>query len=197
MTDLKVIHGFMWEHPFALVSSVLPSGSISAVQVPVELSEDGKNLLFHVAAQNELVASFREARECLVVFMGPHAYVSPRWYDAPNVPTWNYMSAQVHGFAQVVTDPTSVIDSLKLLVGRYEPQEFTDSLFSDEDLEHVKKQSLGIVVVKIEIQKLEASFKLSQNRNKANFVNVVKELSKSEDAGAQAIAREMKKLPRA
>jgi transcriptional regulator len=165
------------------------------VNVPVELSQDSKSLLFHVASSDPIVSAFQsENPSCLVVFSGPHAYVSPRWYDAPNVPAWNYLSVQASGTPKVVSDAGEILESLKILVGRYESSEFTESLFSEEALAMVNQNVPGIVVVKLEIQKLEASFKLSQNRNEKSFLNIISELSKSSDPGAKAIALEMKKL---
>jgi transcriptional regulator len=138
---------------------------------------------------------FEQEQQSLVIFAGPHAYVSPRWYDHVNVPTWNYIAVHVYGKARLVTDADEMHELMKGLVDRYEGHIDVDSRYTIEGLpeDYLQSQMKGIVGFEISIDEVQASFKLSQNRDQKNYENVIAELQKSDDQTAQNVAQIMSK----
>jgi transcriptional regulator len=134
-----------------------------------------------MARANPQWRHFEDGREVLVIFTGPHAYISPAWYaSAPAVPTWNYTAVHAYGTPCIISDHHRFAHRLHELVEFYEsgreerwsgemPAEFRDRLMH------------GIVGVEIEITRLEGKFKLSQNRPTEDREPVIPALSASAD----------------
>jgi transcriptional regulator len=119
-----------------------------------------------------------------VLFHGPHAYVSPRWYATPGlVPTWNYALAQVSGTARLLPDAADVTRILQQLV-----QVFEGDAWSLDQVSQLPKLLPMIVGLEIDIDDTQAKFKLSQNRSPADINAVATALAHSPDGQAQATA---------
>lgn len=135
---------------------------------------------------NQLVAGCRAT----VVFTGPHAYISPRWYEpaTDNVPTWNYAVVHAHGTAQPVSDETAAYAWMQKMVHAHDPS-------WPLDLPERERKALlrGILVFQIVCERLDVKFKLSQNRSMNDRTGVVQGLE-SGNAGDQATARWMEKV---
>ena len=146
----------------------------------------------HIARANSQWKTFDENKEVLAVFFGAHAYLSPTWYEKPgeSVPTWNYISAHVYGVPRIVEDEAELLRLMKKLVGKYEG----DSGYRLENLppEFVEKQLKGIVGFRIEVTKIEASYKLAQTLDAYSYESVIERLGKSVDENSKEIAREMR-----
>jgi transcriptional regulator len=132
-------------------------------------------LTAHMARGNPQWRSFKNS-EVTVIFQGPHAYISPRWYSPSdkNVPTWNYAVVHAYGVPKIISDETASYSVLQRLIESHDPS-WTVEL-SDKDRRDMVQE---IVVFEIEIKKLEAKFKLSQNRSIKDVEAVMKELSSS------------------
>lgn len=166
---------------------------ILATHIPIELEPAGDNWMLrgHVAKGNQQWKHFESGEEVMVIFHGPHAYVSSSWYNHINVPTWNYIAVHVYGKVQLLNEEDLLL-SLKNLVNKYEKDSehpFSMDMMPEEDL---KKQLRGIVGFEILITKIEAQKKLSQNRNDEDYHNVIEKLENSEDANAMQTAKAMK-----
>jgi transcriptional regulator len=159
----------------------------------VESPDRGPALQGHFAKANPHWRLLEQDQKSLVIFSGPNAYVSPRWYDHVNVPTWNYIAVHVYGKPRLVTAPEEMRELLKRLVDRYEGQADAASRYAVERLpeDFLESQMKGIVGFEISVDEVQASFKLSQNRDQKNHDNVVAELRKSEDQKAQNVAQIM------
>jgi transcriptional regulator len=195
VTDEAVISKFIQQNSFATLISCDQQTPI-ATHLPLELVHNvsGEKFLYgHMARQNKHWQSFNSANDVLAIFSGPHAYVSARWYNQINVPTWNYMVAHVYGKPRLVTDHGELYDMLKQLVDRYEAHVVTGKPYKLETLpqEYVEKEMRGIVGFQIKINRIEAKFKLSQNRQQPDYDNVIAELQKSSDGNTLAIAHAM------
>src|SRR5262249_39789477 len=102
--DRAVLYDFLDRFGFATLVSVV-DGAPFGPPLPMLLDREGGRLLGHVARANPHWHGFDGEREALVVFHGPHAYVSPSWYAAAlAVPTWNYAAVHVYGRPRPVTD---------------------------------------------------------------------------------------------
>lgn len=120
-----------------------------------------------------------------------HSYISSSWYNHPNAPTWNYMSVHITGKLKVI-EGDKLWESVRRLTTRYE-QKFTNPVSLDTLPESVQKQMYGIVGFEISIDKIEAAFKLSQNRNDEDFENIVKQLRLSNELSPNIMADVMER----
>lgn len=185
----------MREQSFALMITA-PDGVPVASHIPLFLDQDGGRpgrLLGHMAKANPQWRAFDGKLEALALFWGPHAYVSPNWYETERmVPTWNYVTVHAYGKPRVLSDPDDAADVLKRLIAAYE-SEATGNWSMDRLPESfVDKQLNAIVAFEIPIERLEGKFKLSQNRSDADRAGVIKGLEGIGDADSLAIAQVMK-----
>ena len=149
-------------------------------------------LIGHVARANPQWQHFGAGTEALAIFTGPHAYISPSWYQTPNmVPTWNHVAVHVYGIPRVVEDTAAFGEILRLLVDEYESGRtapWRDELPADYKAGMMK----AIVGFEIEITRVEAKFKLSQNRKPEDIAGAVAALSQSENQTERELAALMK-----
>jgi transcriptional regulator len=196
VTDQEQIQAFMQANNFAtLVSSEggrLMASHLLFEVVPGDPAE--LTLYCHLARANDQWRSFRPDSEVLVIFGGAHTYISPRWYSAAdNVPTWNYQAVHAYGIPAIVNDQDELYGILARLVDRYEsnsganPEYHLDALPKDLVLEKMK----GIVGLRIRVTRLEAKFKLSQNRSEPERENIIIELRRRGDENSTQIAAAM------
>lgn len=197
-TDLPALFGLMRDFPFATLIAADPSGGVPlAAHVPVEVAEDDTGaavLRLHVSRANPLGKVLAAGARVRVIFQGPHHYISPSWYDHPNVPTWNYLAVHAEGPARELTGDelhTAMAD----LTRRYEsPHGERAALMENLPPDYVARELRGIVAAEISIEHLTGAWKLSQNRDAKNFAAVITELEKLDSADAVAIATEMRTL---
>ena len=158
----------------------------------MEIVEEGEHLRIngHMSRANPLWKMFEKNPEVLVIFQGPHTYVSPTWYNHVNVPTWNYQSVHIYGKPGMVTDKTETYGILKRLTDRYE----TRTTYRLETLpqDFVEKEMRGVAAFQIEVTRIEANYKLSQNRDDESYQNIVDHLEQREDDDSRSIAKAMR-----
>ena len=145
----------------------------------------------HMSKANPQWRQLEKTSEVLVIFQGPHTYISATWYNHLNVPTWNYQSVHVYGKPRLIKDHEESYGILKRLIDRYE----TNSPYKLETLrqDFVQKEMKGIAAFQIEVTKLEASYKLSQNRSDEDYWNVVSRLEERTDELSHQVAEAMRK----
>jgi transcriptional regulator len=175
-TDSERIAGLIDEHGFGELVSV-HEGRPCVNHLPFVLqstADGGTRLLAHMARANPQWTSFDRNEEVLAVFRGPHGYVSPRWYSSPGVPTWNYAVVHVYGAVRLITDPDAALAALELLTARFEPVDGWSAAALDES----RRASVlaRIVAFEIPVARIEAKFKLSQNREAVERANVAAQL---------------------
>ncbi|WP_042461259.1 FMN-binding negative transcriptional regulator [Neobacillus dielmonensis] len=172
--DEKVIYGYIEKYGFAILFSQ-HNGEPCATHLPLILNRSDHALYGHFARPN---GQWKDAenQQVLVVFQGPHCYISPSWYETTKaVPTWNYVSVHVYGNLEIIEDEKVIFDSLDDLVNKYEKP---DSPYNLNDVEpsFIEGLSKGIVAFKINITKIEAKAKLSQNHPVERQELVIKNL---------------------
>lgn len=167
-------------------------GRMEANQIPFLVDRERGDLLGHVARSNKQWQTLLNAEHLLVVFNGPHGYVSPAWYSQPDgVPTWNYLTVQVQGKAELVKTENEAIDILRRLTNTNEALYGPGWRLEDLDEARLKAMTQAIVCFRIHISTLEGKAKLSQNRSKMDRVGVIRELSASDDSQLQELSRLM------
>jgi transcriptional regulator len=187
--DAESIRRFISENGFAILVSTV-EGHLWATHIPVLLSADGTKLHGHLSRANKQWKDFN-AQEVLVIFNGPHAYVSSSWYDHENVPTWNYVAVHVYGTIRII-EGDMLYSSLNDLVNKYEKSSEHPVSLSAMSPEYVNREMKGVVGFEIEINRFEATRKLSQNRDDKNHESIIHHLEKREDASSKEVAALMK-----
>jgi transcriptional regulator len=145
-------------------------------------------ILGHMSRANPQWKSFGEA-EVLLIFQGAHTYISPRWYGHVNVPTWNYMIVHVYGKTRLVEG-----DELYALLSQLVKKHEEPVSYSLEGLpqDFVQKEINGVVGFAMDVTRVDAAYKLSQNRNDADHGNIIRELEGRGDENSAAVAKAMK-----
>ena len=167
-------------------------GVLHASHLPVTIHEHGSKIVIdmHMAKNNPQWKEFREGEmrdEAMVLFAGPHAYISPRWYaDQERVPTWNYAAVHAYGVPKIIADKKDKHESQRRLVESLDPQWLPK--FDALREEYVGMMLGGIVNFSIPVARLETRWKLSQNRGRQEMELIAAALEKSGDAGARALA---------
>jgi transcriptional regulator len=182
----------MRRHSFALLTSH-GVGGLFASHLPLlfdaEVGPHG-HLLGHMARANP---QWRHvAGEVLVVFSGPHAYISPTWYEAERVvPTWNYVAVHVYGTFQVVGERDELLGIARDMVRFYEsplprPWDF------DPESEYAHKMLQGIVGFRVEVTRMEGKWKLGQNHPEERREKAARALEQHQDENSRAVAELMR-----
>lgn len=172
--DPAALERFVAANAFATLVSTGPAGiSVSHIPFLVERGEDGRlRLLGHVARANAHWRELEGAAEVLVIFAGPHAYVSPGWYaHHPSVPTWNYAVVHAHGKARVLP-PVELAPLLDRLSRTYEDGQPDPWRMQSLPVDYTASMLEAIVGFEIAVDRLEGKFKLSQNRRREDIDRV-------------------------
>ena len=135
------------------------------------------------------------AGESLAIVRGPDAYITPGWYASKAehgrvVPTWNYVTAHVYGRLVVHDDPVWTEDLVRRLTTKHEA--YRDHPWSPDDAPRpfIEGQLRAIVGIELEITRIEAKAKLSQNRPAADVEGVIAGLRERGDKeSADAVER--------
>jgi transcriptional regulator len=191
--DQEVID-FMKAHPFVMLIARGEAYPV-ATQVPVLFDErDGKLILrAHIMRKTDHHLALEKDANVLVVFSGAHTYVSASWYtNKQQGSTWNYRTVHAQGKLRF-TGPDELLQLLTDLTNTFENNPDSPSLVKHLPDDYMQSLMKAIVGIEIEIMDIQHVFKLSQNRDKQSFENIVTELEKG-DADAKAVAETMKKL---
>jgi len=190
--DEKVI-AFMKENAFAVITGTCEKYPV-ATQIPLHIKTvDGKIFLEgHMMRKTDHHLAFEKNSNVLVLFTGPHCFVSANWYTDPSIgSTWNYMTVHAKGRINFV-DEAGTLQMVKALSDRYVGTQSAASFdsLSKDYINHMVKAIVGFT---IEVESLDNVFKLSQNRDEASQKNIISQLKKRGDSNSIAIAEEMER----
>lgn len=191
----QIIKEFINKHPFAFLTGCDTENKPVATQIPVLLKEkDNKQFLYgHFMKNTDHHKAFIHNDQVLVIFTGSHSYVSGTWYSNPYMAsTWNYMSVHVHGRMRFLEDE-ALKELLRYTTLHFENQNHdSTTIFDNLPKTFRQKVMQAIVGFKMEINELKTVFKLSQDRDKESYNNIIREL-RNLDENAKEIAIEMEK----
>jgi transcriptional regulator len=191
---LDVLHVLMREHSFATIVSSGQTG-LMATHLPLLLDAargPKGTIVGHMARANPHWQDFRGGVEALMIFHGPHGYVSPSWYTTPYaVPTWNYVAVHAYGRPRLVEDEVALYRIVAETVHTYEAQ-FAYAWDLEERRDYAEKLLKNIIGFEVEITRLEGKLKLSQNRSPADQEGVIAGLSHQESLTDRALAAVMR-----
>lgn len=186
-----MIPEFIRENSFGILISSVDGRSIQDTHTPFLATDDGAYLLGHIARANGHWRDWGKNSGVKVIFHGPHCYVSPTFYESEtHVPIWNYTAVSVAGEIEFVSDYDEQKTFMHTLVKANESA-FTDPWFQDESNDNLMKLFSAVVFFKTRITKIEAKFKLNQNKSKEVQESVRKKLSVSQSPFEQSVARLM------
>jgi transcriptional regulator len=191
----EVLVAHIERHEFGLLVSHGAEGQIAShLPFLVERRADGLVLQAHLARANPQVADLDRGGEALAIFLGPHAYISPSWYQAgPAVPTWNYTAVHAYGAVRTIRDPAWLRDLVGRLSERHEAREPTPPWrIRDQPESFLAGMLNGIVGVELAVTRLEGKFKLSQNRPAGDRPRIAAALNRRDDADSRAVAALMR-----
>ena len=195
-TNLATLHEAIERHSFAVLFSGADADLVAS-HLPLLIERTAGpygTLLGHMARANDHWQRAAGQR-VLVVFSGPHTYISPSWYDAPQtVPTWNYVAVHAYGRLEVIEDEAETLALLQRTVGFYESSQVEPWQMQVPE-EFVNKLVRQIVAFRIPIERLEGKWKLNQNRPVEQRERVIRMLEKQADENSRAIAALMKAKP--
>ncbi|QDU79677.1 Protease synthase and sporulation protein PAI 2 [Polystyrenella longa] len=189
-TDVDILHDFIEEHSFATLITQQNDEPFST-HVPLLLDRtQGQfgRLIGHFATANPH-SETKPGQSVLSIFHGPHAYISPTWYQESNtVPTWNYLAVHTYGRYQPVHESAQLLKILTQYVERYESDQSSPWTMQNNSSDFIEKLLPMIVGFTIDIERIEGKFKLSQNHSIQRRKNVVQFLKQQNDPDSQNIA---------
>ena len=191
MDDQDLMYDFIEENGFAALISQ-HNGEPYVTHLPLMLDREHGLLTGHFARPNGQWKDI-ENQNVLVIFQGPHCYISPSWYETNQaVPTWNYVAVHVYGKMVLVDDNQELLNSLTDMVKKYERPDSSYQL-ENVDSNYIAGMGKGIVGFKIMIERIEGKAKLSQNHTVERQELVIKQLENTSDENNKKIAALMKR----
>lgn len=166
-----------------------------ATHLPFLLAPGGPNgtLRGHMARANPQWRDFAPDTEVLVIFHGPHAYVSPNWYKTgPAVPTWNYAVAHAYGTPRLIESGEALAALLRDVVSAFDADPELAWLRGASKPRFLEGMMRQVVGFEIPIARMETKAKLSQNRPEADRAAVIGELARSNDTADRGVAEMMR-----
>lgn len=175
--DQKKIWNFIEKYPFALVSGIDASGRQVATHVPLIVDEKKQFLQGHIMKNTDHYEAFVRNPQALVIFTGPNGYVSASWYKNPSAAsTWNYMSVQIRGKLTFLNHQ-DFIQLMKRFTFKFEENNLNSkTIYENLPEDYRQKHMKAIAGFNIKIDSIEATFKLSQDRDEESFENILKTL---------------------
>jgi transcriptional regulator len=169
--DTATLAAFIDANPFATLVTQGPSG-LEANHLPLLRLEDARGGLLlqgHIARANDWWKTTSADAAVLVIFEGPHRYITPTWYPTKAetgevVPTWNYSVVHAHGRIRFVEDPTWTRELVSALTDRHEAGRPTPWRMTDAPESYLESMLQMIVGFEVVVERLEGKFKASQNR---------------------------------
>jgi transcriptional regulator len=191
-TDLATLHDFIEQYSFGLLVNEV-AGLPFATHLPFLLERKTGvqgTLVGHVARANPQW-KMAQGQTALAIFSGPHAYVSPSWYEAQNVvPTWNYMAVHAYGKIEVIEAADRLWDIVGTLVTAFEQSQPRPWPLGDRD-SFSERMLAQIVGFRMEIERIEGKWKLNQNHPAERREKVIRALHSRGGENAEAVAERM------
>lgn len=191
VSDMEEIREFVQHNSFGTLITTR-KGKPIATHLPLQLGtkEETYFITGHMAYGNPQWRTFEDIENVLVMFQGPHAYISSSWYEHENVPTWNYQSVHFYGTVRLLSTEELEQDLANLLL-KYEKHREDPVLWDKLSPSLLEKELKGIVGFEIEVTEIQAAYKMSQNRNAKDYANIIDQLHNEETQDAEQMAEVM------
>jgi transcriptional regulator len=179
VSNLNEIAVFLQYHSFGIIVSNQGNFEPIATHLPFVIKKNGDQFILegHLSKHNHQTDIIKKGKNVMVIFQGPHAYVSSSVYSHINVPTWNYQAVHIYGTIELLS-PEETTNHLTELVETHEADRDNSFDLSTLSPEMLSAYQNEIVCFKIESYRVEAAFKLSQNRSFVDYERIIDDLSK-------------------
>ena len=193
--DPEAIYAFMREFPFAVLVSCGESGLVAThIPLTVERVGDSYRISGHLAKANAQAEQLFAGAEVIAIFSAPHGYVSPSNYEPGKwVPTWNYVALHAYGTPAVIEGRDAKLEVLASSIAAHDPS--YQAVFDTYPPEFVDAKLKGIVAFEIAVSRLDARWKLSQDRKSSERERISLAHQLSRDRSAQRLAEYMDHPP--
>jgi transcriptional regulator len=194
VVDESEVEAFVRHYDFATMITPSVTGMM-VTHLPVLIRRGASGLVIagHVARANSHWTSMDGRTDSLVIFQGPHHYISPSWYtDSPAVPTWNYTAVHAHGRPSAMPDREFLHDILVELVRKHETGRASPWLLETLPADYYDHMLAGIVGFQMEVDRVEAKFKLGQNRGTVDQTGAIAGLERDGSSEAASMAKFMR-----
>jgi transcriptional regulator len=193
VTNIDEIWDFVQKNSFGTIVTS-EQGKPIATHLPLGLNkkDDGYYITGHMAYGNHQWRTFENREDVLIMFQGPNAYISSSWYSHENVPTWNYQAIHMYGKASIL-EKDELIEELTGMLDKYEENREHPVLWDKLSPQLLESELKGIVGFKIKVEQIEAAYKLSQNRNEKDYMNIIDKLQNEGNPNSNQIAELMEK----
>lgn len=179
-------------YPFAQLITV-HAGLPEVTHIPILYKKSGVKILTlagHVSRANMQWEHWNDGTQALVVFNGPHHYISSSWYIHESVPTWNYIAVHMRGLLRMLSEEESATHIAELME-TYEPKATSNTSLDKVTPGYIEGLMRGIVPFEISITSIEAKFKLSQNKKPEDRQAVIDHLEKCNTDDARTMIQEI------
>lgn len=190
---LEVLHGLIAAHPLGALVRHGADG-LCADHLPFEIAAPTLDAPFgilraHVARANPLWRAAGGDDDCMVIFQGPHAYITPAWYaekqrSGKEVPTFNYAVVHAHGPLRTIDDAAWLLGLVERLTTRHEAELAAPWRVSDAPADYIDKLLKAIVGIEIPLTRITGKWKLGQNRTQEDQTTMARELTTAAQPGA-------------
>jgi len=178
VTERPLLHDFMDEYPF--VDLITSADGLRITHIPVIVDRKTGvygRILGHISRQNAQHQAFDGQQTGVIVFRGPHGYISPSWYGKTDVvPTWNFAVVHAKGKLSPITEKSSLRELLSKLIDKFESQQNSTYDFAKLPDTYISAMMGGIVGFEMLIESLEGKFKLGQERNETDRQGILEHL---------------------
>ncbi len=197
---LEFLHAEMKKIGFGTLITTTPDSAIFASHIPIMLDKtkgEHGTLFGHIARGNAQWRKTSAGSEALVVFLGPDAYITPRWYqtkkeDGKVVPTWNYVAIHVRGPITFFEDPERLREAVTRLTDHHESAAGDPWEVSDAPAGYIEAQLRSIVGFEIPVSSIEGKWKMNQNRPDTDRAGVIAGLEERDLARDRDVSTEMR-----
>jgi transcriptional regulator len=189
----EIVLEFMKKYSFAIITGIDEKYPVAThVPLDIKVRDDKIILTGHMMKNTDHYKVFETNKNVLVIFNGPHCYVSAQWYAKQNVgSTWNYITVHAKGKISF-TDESSTKLIVEQITGKYETDQ-SPAAFKNLTGEYIDRLVKAITGFTIEVESIDHVFKLSQNHNEADRLSIIHNLKNRRDDDSRAIAEEMEK----
>lgn len=191
--DQEKVIAFMNANPFAIITGTGEDYPV-ATQIPLEIKITGDKIILqgHLMRKTDHHLAFEKNNQVLVLFTGPHCFISASWYSDPQVgSTWNYITVHAKGRMNFM-DEAGTREAVKMVSDKFEGTK-SQGAFDHLPQDYIDHMMKAIVGFSIEVESLGNVFKLSQNRDSASQKNIIEQLNKRGDDNSVMIAEEMQR----
>jgi transcriptional regulator len=181
--DLHAIHGAMRDARSATLVTATAEGLVGTpVPITIEASEGQNGTIYAHVARANTQWKLASSGEAMAIFNGPQAYITPSWYAVKQethkvVPTWNYVAIHAYGPVEFFDDANRLLDIVTRLTNLHEQGRADRWRVTDAPADFIKAQLKGILGVRMQITRLDAKRKMSQNQNALDRAGVIEGLS--------------------